>query len=209
MIKSKKNQSSKPRWLRSVTIGLGVVSAGVLGYFLTRAETGEDVARKVLACVERADGACVNRYRWELDKKEQPISDAEMSRFLREFMDARLSLNEPLEAPKVAVEGSAITIERRYQGGLIALTVQQTEAGYRAIHPVTMMILCSYHGTQRLSGRAKTQAWIAGLTKDKSLLNSYGIIGLERQPHGQVEPFDDFVRRRTAVLNNPVPTMKP
>ncbi len=209
MIKSKKNQSSKRRLLRSVTIGLGVVSASILGFFLTRAETGEDVARKVLACVERGDGACVNKYRWELDKRDQPISDAEMSRFLREFMDARLSLNEPLEAPKVVVERSSVTIERQYQGGLIALAVEQTEAGYRAIHPVTMMILCSYHGTQRLSGRAKTQAWVAGLTKDASQLNSYGIIGLERQPYGSVETFEDFVRRRTAVLSKPIPKMKP
>ncbi|CAN1514606.1 hypothetical protein MCEMSE15_00893 [Fimbriimonadaceae bacterium] len=209
MIKSKKNQSSKQRLLRSVTIGLGVVSASILGFFLTRAETGEDVARKVLACVERGDGACVNKYRWELDKRDQPISDAEMSRFLREFMDARLSLNAPLEAPKVAVEGSSVTIERRYRGGVIVLTVEQTAGGFRAIHPVTGMILSSYHGTQRLSGSTKVRAWVDGLTKDKALLNSYGIVGLEFEPNKEFETIDDYCRRLTVRLSNPIPTLKP
>lgn len=209
MIKSKKNQSNKQRLLRSVTIGLGVVSAGILGYFLTRPETAEDVARKVLACVERADGACVNRYRWELDKRDQPMSDEEMSKFLREFVDVRMSLNAPLEAPKVAVEGSSVTIERRYKGGLIVMTVDQTAAGFRAIHPVTGMILSSYHGTQRLSGSAKAKAWVAGLAKDKAQLNSYGIVGLEFEPHKKFETIDDYCSRLTARLNIPDPEMKP
>lgn len=209
MIKSNKNQSSKQRLLRSVTIGLGVVFAGILGYFLTRPETGEDVARKVLACVERGDGACVNRYRWELDKRDQPMSDEEMSRFLREFMNSRIVLSEPLEAPKVAVEGSSVTIERRYKGGLIVMMVEQTAAGFRAIHPVTGMILSSYHGTKRLSGSTKARAWVDGLTKDKALLNSYGIVGLEFEPNKKFESIDDYCRRLTARLSNPVPKMKP
>lgn len=208
MIKSKKNQFSKPRWLRSVTIGFGVVSAGILGYFLTRAETAEDVARKVLACVERADGACVNRYRWELDKKEQPISDAEMSRFLREFVDARLKLSEPVESPNVSKSGAAILIDRRYQGGPVSLMVVQTTDGYRSVGAITALVLCTYIGTQPIHGSAKARARVAGLTKDKSLLNSYGIVGLERQPRGELETIDDYCRRMTVVLSNPIPKMK-
>lgn len=208
-MKSKKNQSSKLRLLRSVTIGLGVVSAGILGYFLTRVETAEDVARKVLACVERADGACVNRYRWELDKKDQPISDAEMSRFLREFVDARLDLSQPLESAKVSKSGSEILIDRRYQGGPVSLLVAQTSEGYRTIGSITTLVLCTYNGTQPIHGREKAKAWVSGLTKDKNLLNSYGIIGLERQPRGELELIDDYCRRMTVVLSNPIPKMKP
>ncbi len=209
MIKSIENKSRKPRWLRSVTIGLGIVSASILGYFLTKAETGEDVARKVLACVEKADGACVNKYRWELDKRDQPMSDEEMSKFLREFVDVRLSLNAPLEPAKTVKNESSISIQRSYKGGLVHLTVAETAAGFRAIHPVTGMILSSYHGTKRLSGIAKPKAWVAGLSKDKAQLNSYGIVGLEFEPHKKFETIDDYCRRMTVVLSNPVPTMKP
>lgn len=208
-MKSKKNQSSKPRWLRSITIGLGVVSAGILGYFLTRTETAEDVARKVLACVERADGACVNRYRWELDKQEQPISDAEMSRFLREFAGARLNFSQPLESPNISKSGAEINIVRRYQGGPVSLRVVQTTDGYRTVGTITTLVLCTYNGTQPIHGRARAKAWVSGLTKDKSLLNSYGIIGLERQPRGELELIDDYCRRMTLVLSNPIPKMKP
>ncbi len=205
----KSKARSQPQWKKTLSIVLGVLVSGIVGYVLTRAETGEDVARKVLACVEKGDGACVNKYRWELDKRDQPMSDEEMSRFLREFMDTRIVLSEPLEPAKVAVEGSSVTIERRYKGGLIVMMVEQTAAGFRAIHPVTGMILSSYHGTQRLSGSTKARAWVDGLTKDKALLNSYGIVGLEFEPNKKFETIDDYCRRLTARLSNPVPTMKP
>ncbi len=205
----KSKARSQLQWKKTVSIVLGILVSGIVGYVLTRAETGEDVARKVLACVEKGDGACVNKYRWELDKRDQPMSDEEMSRFLREFMDARIVLSEPLEQAKIIKEEASISIQRSYKGGLVHLTVAETAAGFRAIHPVTAMILSSYHGTQRLSGIAKPKAWVAGLSKDKAQLNSYGIVGLEFEPHKKFETIDDYCRRMTVVLSNPIPKMKP
>jgi|GEM_PF-2132795 len=205
----KSKARSQPQWKKTLSIVLGALVSGIVGYVLTRAETGEDVARKVLACVEKGDGACVNRYRWELDKRDQPMSDEEMSRFLREFMDSRIVLSEPLEPAKIVKEEASISIQRSYEGGLVHLTVAETAAGFRAIHPVTGMILSSYHGTQRLSGSTKARAWVDGLTRDKALLNSYGIVGLEFEPNKKFETIDDYCRRMTVVLSNPIPKMKP
>lgn len=164
------------------TIALCVV--GTILYVIFRpADSSEKVAREMLACVERGDGACVNRLRWDAEKIRSSVSDQQLTQFLRDHVGKRITLNEPAGESKLETDGAITTITREYRQGTLSFNVTFTGEKYQVVSPITLLILNSAGALDpKATGRNRGLLWVKDVEEHVDYFESLGINGLELGP---------------------------
>jgi hypothetical protein len=169
----------------------------VVAFLGTRPSDPERVAREAFECLEKSDGACLNRLRADAEKSDDGITDAQLTDLLKNHTSQRFSFNEPISALRVEKNQELYEASRSFrQGGVIALGVANTGGKYQVVNLVNNLVMFSAYALKPgVKGADKLDLRIRDVEEHLPYFESIGIKGFISEPGLPPVPWSQAISR--------------
>ena len=185
-----------------------VLTAGVIVtvtaiWFLANLETRETVAKRLIACIERADGACLMRYAHRDEIEAYGLTEEKLSTFLEEYVLPTYETADRLGESVEHTDSGTVTRFVNYQfpdsrTGVVMVRVVKTSYGTQCQNLLTGLMLRCFDVRYKVdpSGSAyidkKARQRISALT-DRDVLEGLGIHGVYRSKEEGLLNWDEWI----------------
>jgi len=178
-----------------IAVSVGIAACAIVAFLVTRPSGPERVAREAFECLEKSDGACLNRLRADAERSDDGITDAQLTDLLKNHTSHRFSFNEPTSSLKVGKTHELYEASRSFKkGGVIALGVANTGGKYQVVNLVNTLIMFSAYALKPgVKGPDLLEVRIRDVEENLPYFESIGIKGFISEPGLPPVPWSEAI----------------